>query len=189
MNVSPIDLHVTHVNPHTKRKIQTLPLSGNYLITESDGRLRWAQPNESWRLYSNAGNQQILITNIRFDDTDHSPDLWLYSSLRADERDAINGRMLMEDNRIYLDSTRKWYVRQFCENSNRIGIKRFAGIPLTAWQAMWRRTIALKDIEIYGMTNNQVKMIYEGFEFGVYLKWPELQTDLRASAPVPTNGY
>jgi hypothetical protein len=46
---------------------------------------------------------------------------------------------------------------------------------------MWRRTIALEDIEIYGMANNQMKVMFAGLDFSVFLKWSELQTDLQNS--------
>jgi len=188
-------MNVKHIDPHTKRKIKTLPVTGNYLIPESDGRLRWAEPNLSWRVFSHAGNQRLFVSNIKFDDTDHSPDLWIYSVLSSDENKAIKNRltfeehgeepkpfierMLMEQNRICLDQSRKWYVRQFVDNPDRTGIRRFAGIPFNAWRTMWRRTIALEDIEIYGMANNQMKVMFAGLNFSVFLKWPELQYDVR----------
>ncbi len=190
-------MNVTHIDPHVKRKIKTLPITGNYLIPETNGRMRWAEPNSSWRMYSHAGKQRMFVSNIRFDDTDHSPDLWIYSVLSSDENKTIKDRLtfeefgekpkpymerlLMEQNHTHLDPTRKWYVRQFVDNSDRTGIRRFAGIPLNAWLAMWRRTIALEDIEIYGMANNQMKVIFAGLNFSVFLKWPELQIDMRES--------
>ena len=190
-------MNVTHIDPHSKRKIKMLPITGNYLIPETNGRMRWAEPNSSWRMYSHAGRQRMFVSNIRFDDTDHSPDLWLYTVLSSEENKIIKERvtvvelgeepqpymerLLMEQNRIHLDHTRKWYVRQFVDNPDRSGIRRFAGIPLNAWQTMWRRTIALEDIEIYGMANNQMKIAFAGLTFSAFLRWPELQTDLRES--------
>jgi len=197
-------MNVKHIDPHTKRKIKTLPVTGNYLISESDGRLRWAEPNLSWRVLSHAGNQRLFVSNIRFDDTDHSPDLWIYSVLSSDENKAIKDRltfeeygekpkpfierMLMEQNRTHLNRSRKWYVRQFVDNPDRSGIRRFAGIPFNAWRTMWRRTIALEDIEIYGMSNNQMKVIFAGLNFSVFLKWSELQTDLQNSLVATNKG-
>ena len=190
-------MNVTHIDPHVKRKIKTLPITGNYLIPETNGRMRWAEPNSSWRMYSHAGKQRMFVSNIRFDDTDHSPDLWIYSVLSSDENKTIKDRLtfeelgeepkpymerlLMEQNRTHLDHTRKWYVRQFVDNPDRTGIRRFAGIPLNAWRTMWRRTIALEDIEIYGMANNQMKVMIAGLDFSVFLKWSELQTDVQNS--------
>ena len=197
-------MNVKHIDPHTKRKIQTLPVTGNYLIPESDGRLRWAEPNLSWRVYSHAGNQRLFVSNIRFDDTDHSPDLWIYSVLSSDENKAIKERqsfeergeepkpfierMLMEQNRIHLDQSRKWYIRQFVDSPDRTGIRRFAGIPFNAWKIMWRRTIALEDIEIFGLSNNQMRITFAGITFAVFLKWSELQIDMRHSMLTSRNG-
>ena len=194
MKIANINPRVKHISPHTKRKIQTLPITGNYLIPESDGQLCWAEPNDSWRIYANAGNQRMFISNIRFDDTDHSSDLWLYSLLTVDEKKVTNGMLeeygvpkpaiestLMEQNRRYLDPSRKWYVRQFVDNPDRAGIKRFAGIPLNAWRCMWRRTIALEDMEIYGLSSNQMRIMFAGLTFNTFLKWPELQSDMDAS--------
>lgn len=187
-------MNVIHINPHVKRKILTLPVTGNYLIPESNGQLRWAEPNDSWRVYTHAGKQRMLVSNIRFDDTDHSPDLWIYSILTNWEVKAIRDRvtteefgkepkpfieaLLMNDNRIHLDLKRKWYIRQFVDNPDRTGIRRFAGIPLNAWRTMWRRTIALEDIEIYGLSNGQMKVLFEGLHFNVFFKWAELQLDM-----------
>jgi hypothetical protein len=185
-------MNILHINPHTKKKVMALPVTGNYLIPES-GRLRWAEPNDSWRIMSHSGRQKMLVSNIRYDDTDHSPDLWLYSLLTVDEKDAINNKvvveeygkepkpvvesMLMEGNRVHLDLSRKWYVRQFITNPDRSGISRFAGLPLNAWRLMWRRTIAFEEIEIFGMPSNQMKIMFGGLNFNAFLKWPELQSD------------
>lgn len=182
-----------------------LPVTRNYLIPEAGGRLRWAEPNDSWRVITHTGRQKLLICNIRFDDTDHSPDLWLYSLLTRDEKQSIEDRVtteeygeepkpfteaiLMKENRIHLNTSRKWYVRQFIENQDRVGIRRFAGIPLDAWRTMWRRTIALKDIEIYGLSNGQMKVLFEGFYFNVFFKWEELQHDmLHSPSTIVKNG-
>jgi hypothetical protein len=198
-------MNVIHINPHVKRKILTLPITGNYLTPDTTGQLRWAEPNDSWRVYTHAGKQRMLVSNIRFDDTDHSPDLWIYSILTNWEVKAIKDRvtteefgkepkpfieaLLMNDNRIHLDLKRKWYIRQFVDNQDRTGIRRFAGIPLNAWLAMWRRTIALEDIEIYGLSNGQMKVLFRGLQFNVFFKWEELQLDMIDSpATVTKNG-
>jgi hypothetical protein len=180
-------MNVIKTKPNSKRKIRSLPITENYLISEKSGMLRWAQPNESWRIFSPTGNQQCIIANIRFDDTDHSPDLWIYSGLKdGDEQmDHINQRVtyddIFESNRVHLDRSRRWYIRQFIETPERIGVKRFTGLPFNAWKAMWRRTIPLEDIQIYGLSNNQMKIIYAGLNFNTFLKWPELQADVATS--------
>ncbi len=46
---------------------------------------------------------------------------------------------------------------------------------------MWRRTISLDDIQIYGLSNNQMKIIYAGLNFNTFMKWPELQRDFKDS--------
>jgi hypothetical protein len=188
------DMKVVSAKPNSKRKIRSLPITGNYLVRESNGMLRWAEPNDSWRLYAHTGQQRCLIANIRYDDTEHSPDLWIYTILKSEEmkpvrevhrvigrepKPSIEGE-LIADNRIYLNRSRKWYVRQFLE-TERVGIRRFTGLPLNAFWAMWRRTISLDDIQIYGLSNKQMKIVYAGLNFNVFLKWPELQYDIRES--------
>ena len=95
---------------------------------------------------------------------------------------------LIENNRIRLDRSRKWYIRQFVSNDERVGIQRFTGLPLNAWRAMWRRTIPVKDIEIYGMSNNMMKVRYGGLEFNAYLKWKALQEDIKRSKTLMRQG-
>lgn len=165
-----------YISTDKKRKTRHLPTAGNYLVTESDGRLRWSKPNDGWRVISNSGNQFHLISNIRYDDTEHSPDLWIYSPFKKDD-DGTDRLIAVADNKHYLDRTRKWYIRQFIDNPDRIGIKRFTGLPLNAWQMMWRKSIPLSDLEIYGLPNNQMKVLYAGLKFNVFLKWDDLQTD------------
>lgn len=181
-------MKIVHVQPNSKRKIKTLPVTGNYLIPESGGNFRWAEPNESWRLYAHTGQKRCFITNIRYDDTEHSPDLWLYSVLKSDEMRSIQttSELLMENNRFYLDRSRKWYIRQFVENTDRVGVRRFTGLPLNAWRVMWRQNISFDDIEIYGLSNNSMKILYAGLNFNAFLKWPELQKDTAASNTILT---
>jgi len=192
-------MKVVHINPTTTRKVSSLPVTGNYLIPEKDGRFRWAEPNDDWRLYSYTGGSRYLIANIRFDDTDHSPDLWIYSVLKAsDERsvDYLNSFKpvkkkiddLVEDNRIHLDRGRKWFIRQFSPNPDKLGINRFTGLPLNAWRALWRKTISPNEIEIYGMANNQMKIFYSGIEFNTYLNWSDLLFDMKDSSTVKKQG-
>jgi hypothetical protein len=95
---------------------------------------------------------------------------------------------LIEDNRIYLNRSRRWYIRQFIENTDRIGVKRFTGLPLNAFWPMWRKTISMDDIQIYGLLNAQTQVIYAGLNFNVFLKWPELQRDHRESNSFMTQG-
>jgi hypothetical protein len=204
------DMKVIHVQPNSKRKIKALPVTGNYLIPESNGNFRWAEPNDAWRLYSTTGQQRCLIANLRFDDSEHSPDLWIYSVVKSDEvrpdedvlrtlkvahPEAVDG--LFDDNRIRLDRSRKWYVRQFVDNPNKTGVRRFTGLPFNAWRAMWRKTISTDDIEIFGLGtmpnnnnsgNNLLKVRYAGLDFNVYMKWTDLLEDVNNSTTLLRHG-
>lgn len=196
-------MNIVHVEPNSKRKINSLPITGNYLIPEKDGTFRWAEPNDAWRLYSYTGGKRCLIANVRYDDSEHSSDLWVYSIVKNADmepaEDKVGSRTLtkvksdaearmLESSRIRLDPTRKWYIRQFEPNTERIGIQRFTGLPLRAWREMWRKTIPVADIGIYGLANNQMKVRYAGMDFNAYLRWPELQADIKQSKALMQEG-
>lgn len=178
-------MNIVHAPTTKNRRIRALPITGNYLVRGGDGMYRWAETNERWRLFSQTGGQKCLITNLRRDDTEHSPDLWLYSNLTQKEigrmaKEADFRQEILEANTIALDRTRKWYVRQFIE-SERIGVKRFTGLPLSAFWDMWRKPIDTSQIQIYGMSNGQMKVLYEEYNFNIFLRWPELQEDVKES--------
>lgn len=143
--------------------------------------LRWAEPNDSFTMFSNTGGNRQIVTNIRLDDTDHSPDLFLYTNMVSGEmNEAVT---IMEDNRVHLNRSRKWYVRQFSE-IDRPGIRRFNGLPLPMFLKWWRKNISATDFSISGLNNKQVR-VYLGRpscdtpdRFRLFLKWPELQGDL-----------
>ena len=179
-------MNVVHQKPNSRRNVRALPLTSNYLIPDDDGTYRWAKPNNSWRLFSFSGQKRSLITNIQFDESEHSPDLWLYSIIKNDDMEPTSDTktrseaelQLLEGSRIRLDPGRKWYLRQFNPIQGKLAVQKFTGLPLNAWRAMWRRTIPINEIEIYGLANNQMKVRYAGLTFNVYLRWPELQEDV-----------
>ena len=179
-------MNIVHARTTSNRRIRTLPVTGNFLVRETSGMYRWNTPNDRWRLFSPVGGSKSLVTNIRLDDTEHSPDLWLYSNLTQKEISGLvsdpdsRGDML-KANELVLDRTRRWYVRQFIRNPERVGIKRFTGLPLNAFFEMWRRPLDVSKMDMVGLSNGQVKMQYKDFTFNVYLDWPELKEDLRES--------
>ena len=190
-------MKVVHAKTNRNRKIRALPVTGNYLVGTG---YEWAEPNESWRLFAHTGQQRCLITNIRRDDTDHSPDLWLYTVLKGTEmtidrsqgfpsrkpKEEI-GAELMEQNRLKLDPTRRWYIRQFLE-TDRVGSRRFSGLPLKAFWSMWRQTIPIDAIQFYGLSNQQTKVLYDSMNFNTFMKWPEFQKDVGESDRHITRG-
>jgi len=190
-------MNIVHVLPSAKRKTRALPVTGNYLIPEKDGSLRWAEPNDSWRLLSHTGQKRCLITNIRYDESEHSPDLWLYSIVKESEMDPSDNwptasrkvkpeaeTAMFKNSRITLDRGRKWYIRQFSDTPDKVGIRRFSGLPVNVWRTMWRRVVSVNDIELYGLSSNMVMMKYAGLQCQVYFKWPELENDFGSTTTV-----
>lgn len=165
-----------------KRKIRALPITGNYLERDSSGQLHWAQENDQWSTHAPVGGQRQIITNIRRDNTPHSTDLWLYSNLTKDENNDRSNVIddLMEQNRITLDRSRKWYIRQFYE-VDRPGIVRFGGLPLTQFMKIWRQPLDLERLDFFGLSNRQVKFVYGNVVFNLFVKWPEMTKDLGES--------
>ena len=176
-------MKIIHAKTTRNKRIRAIPVTGNFLIRGNDGAYRWSEPNERWRMFSPTGGTKCIITNLRRDDTEHSPDLWLYSNLTQKEvakivPDPNYIADLFADNRLHIDRTRKWYVRQFIESKERIGIKRFTGLPFGAFWDMWRKRMNANDIQIFGMNNQQMKIIYGKHTFNIFLRWQELQNDI-----------
>ncbi len=176
-------MNVVHAKTTRNRRIRTLPVTGNFLVREKSGVYRWNEPNDRWRLFSPVGGQKSLVANLRRDDTEHSPDLWLYSNLTQKEISAMTTEPdlraeLLQANSETLDRTRKWYIRQFVKNPERVGIKRFTGLPLNAFFEMWRQPLDTADIQIHGMSNGQMKVQYRDYNFNIYLDWPEMVKDV-----------
>lgn len=179
-------MKIIHAPVTRNKRIRALPVTGNYLVKDSGGMYRWAETNDRWRLFSPTGGSKCLIANMRRDDTEHSPDLWLYSNLTQKEIEQMGTDTdflpeLLKANRDSLDRTRRWYVRQFIASRERMGIQRFTGIPLKAFWDMWRVNIDTTDIQIYGLSNGQMKILYKDYNFNVYLDWPVMQRDMQES--------
>ena len=185
----PTDMNVVRMSTKLNRRVAMFPVTGNTLERNAAGQYQWTEPNEQWRTFSHTGGSRCIITNLRADDSEHSPDLWLYSNLTKDEiqRDmGIGGgekgavaRELIEDNTHQLDRCRRWYVRQFIPNTEKIGIRRFTSVPLKAFFDLWRTPVLMSEVEIFGLNNGQMKFIYGKHEFNAYVSWPELQEDMK----------
>ena len=176
-------MNIVKVNVTRNRTVRALPITGNFLVREADGRFKWDQPNDSWTVFAPTGGNRQLITNIRHDDSDHSPDLFLYTNLRKNEHPS-SGAEIGEDNRLYLDRTRKWFVRQFIP-VDRVGVARFTGLPLNAFHFGWRRAFQMDELQIFGLTSGQMKVFVTAkefnSEFNIFLKWQRLQDDMKAA--------
>ncbi len=185
-------MKIIHAKTTRNRRIRTLPVTGNYLVRSDDGMYCWVERNDRWRMFSPVGGSKCLITNIRRDDTEHSPDLWLYTNLTQREISRLSTETdfrdeLITQNQETLDRTRKWRIKQFIE-MDRVGAIRFTGLPLTAFWDMWRTPIDTSELQIYGLANSQMKVVYRDFNFNIFIKWPELQRDMSASQSSITKG-
>jgi hypothetical protein len=175
-------MKIIHAQTTTKDRIRTVPVTEHYLIRDNSREYQWDTTNIKWRFIMPTGGTRCMITNIKRDYSDHSSDLWLYTNLTQKEtvlftqRGSDFGTQLIEENSNQLNRHRKWYIKQFKE-TDRVGIRRFGGLPLTAFWDMWRKVIPITDIHIYGLGNTQMKVVYEEYNFNVFLKWPAMQND------------
>ncbi len=180
-------MKVAHAIRTRNNTIRAIPITENFLVREKSGMLRWAEPNDSFSMFSNTGGNRQVMTNIRLDDTDHSPDLFLYTNMTKTE--IHDPTAIMEDNRVYLNRSRKWYVRQFKE-IDRPGIRRFTGLPLNIFLKWWRKNIPATEFSLVGLNNDQVRILIGNPNsdtdwFRVFVKWPEMQVDLSNSTTKP----
>ena len=158
-----------------RNHIRAMPITGNYLIKDREYYI-WAERNTRWRIITH-GNRCAMCTNIRRDDTEHSPDLWLYTVLKGGD----DKKKLIKGSEISLNEARNWYIRQFIPVPNKAGITRFTGLPLGAWWKLWRKKINIDDVKLFGLGNMRTKMIYRGEASMPFLKWWELSRDFNNS--------
>lgn len=165
---------------------RAIPVATNHLVRSSSGALHWKRPNNYWASYSNTGGNCQIISNIQFDDSKHSPDLFIYSNVtnkdrRSEEKPYPHKRNTVSDlaqaNRIQIDLTRNWYIKQLT-NIDRVGVQRFTQLPVQAFLKLWRVPLDPKEITIADMRNQLIKFKYQEFEFNMFLKWPEWRTGL-----------
>lgn len=177
-------MNVVHPKKTRNNTIRAIPITGNYLVREKSGMLRWAEPNDSFSAFSNTGGNRQVMTNIRLDDTDHSPDLFLYTNMTKGE----SLPEIMDESRVHLNRSRKWYLRQFTE-IDRPGIRRFTGLPLNVFLKWWRKSIPASDFSLVGLNSDQMRIVIGNPHledwFRVFVKWPEMQTDLSNSTKQP----
>lgn len=174
-------MQVVHADTTSVNTIRAIPITGNYLVPTDDGTLAWAEPNERWSVHANTGGNRQIVCNIRIDDSDHSPDLFLYSNFTKHEKERGIDRMLpkiLDQNRLTLDTSREWYIKQFL-HIDRVGPKRFTALPLADFFSLWRAPIDPQDIDLRIMGNGMMKFLYREHEFAVYFVWPELQKDMK----------
>ena len=179
-------MNVVHVKKTRNNTIRSIPITGNYLVREKSGMLRWAEPNDSFSMFSNTGGNRQVMTNIRLDDTEHSADLFLYTNVAKKDDEASD---IMKNSRVHLDRTRKWYLRQFVE-IDRPGIRRFTGLPLNVFLQWWRKPMPASHFSLTGLNNDQVRLMFGDYTkatskewFNIFVKWPELQADIENSTP------
>jgi hypothetical protein len=169
-----------------------LPITGNFL-TKVDGQYLWNKPNDSWRIVCD-GRTRTMFTNIRKDDTEHSPDLWLYTCLTTSYTDTTV-KEIMDSSRHSLPK-REWYVRQLVEKDC-VGIRMFSGLPLDVFWELWRKPVSIEELEIYypssqgshrhymaPLTDEELdsyRMIYQRTIMACVFKWEELRRDCEFS--------
>lgn len=150
---------------------KVMRITDNFLHTDGDA-LVWDRPNDKWKIITTHRGHQI-ITNIQFDKTEHKPDLFLYTDV--EQGDDVN--RTMEQNSIKIDPGRKWFVRQMCE-MDRIGVKQFGMLPLYRFLQYWRKPLNPRKIDFsayrYQRGTETVRFHYDGEEWPVFIRWPEL---------------
>lgn len=130
--------------------LKAIKVTGNYLVRQKSGMLRWVQPNDDYKIRQKTGDRNgssnlEVIANIRLDNTPHSPDLFVYTTVKKGE----NGDDIAEENRVCLKRSRKWYVRQF-ESIDRVGLQRFGRMPLKEFLTIWRKPMDPMQIYLRG---------------------------------------
>lgn len=148
---------------------KVMRITDNYL--HRDGKdMVWDQTNNKWKIITTHNGHQI-ITNIQFDDTEHKPDLFLYTNLhKSDDVDAV-----MNENSGRLDTSRNWYIKQMCD-MDRIGIKRISELPLDRFLQHWRQPLNPRkmDFSTYRYQQGMIRFHYDDTSWPVFIRWLEL---------------
>lgn len=174
---------------------------GNFVEVEKrTGMLKWAEPQDTWIAKAPHSNELSIVANFRKDDTPHCEDLFVYTNILKSEKNAPNFHVedVMEENRQYLLRTRKWYVRQYIEQPDKPGVKRFTTLPLQTFLRLWRKPLDPRRLYIgcrssttdsYNFTYSKKVEDYNWTsDISVRFRWAELTADAESySSKVNTN--
>ena len=169
-----------------QKTIKGIPITDNfvrfddiYADHENDTfRIPWNKPNTDWKVRHCSGKRTI-ITNIQYDDSPHSPNLFLYSNLGRNENSTLEE--IIKDNTEALDGNRNWLVKQMVKSPDRPGIRRFSSLPLGVFMTRWRKKITPDKIIMNGtrLHFNLMKFTLLGpptdQKFNCFMDWPDVE--------------
>lgn len=170
-------------------------------VEERTGMLKWAEPQDAWIAKAPHANELAIVANFRKDDTPHCEDLFVYSNIQKSEKNALNFHVedVMEENRLYLNRTRRWYVRQYMEQPDKAGVRGFVSLPLQTFLQLWRQPIDPRRLYIKSRssTSGRFNVTYSGavgehdnWMSGIPmgLRWRDLLMDAKASDDQKSRG-
>lgn len=155
--------------PKHDNALKAIRTTDNFLHKGND--FVWDQPNDSWKIITTHTGHQI-ITNIQYDNTEHKPDLFLYTNLNKGD---YNVSEIMKQNSEKLDMSRSWFIKQL-RGIDRIGVKRFSCLPFDRFIKYWRQPLNPRKIDLtsYRYEKGMVRFHYDEDVYSVLLKWTEL---------------
>jgi hypothetical protein len=136
-----------------RNTINGIPITGNILrLSANKTDMYWEMPQDSWHSingrtsFSASSTTKTMMANFRFDDSEHSPDLFVYTTIKVKH---INS--FLEENRHKISLSNPLYnfkVRQH-KPMDRVGIKKFAFLPLYQAIHLWRKPLSTENCMIF----------------------------------------
>lgn len=175
-------MEITPVKVTRNNTLRGIPITNRYLIRRGEYEIFWNEYNDQFKFFANTGGNRQVTANVQADESEHSPDLFLYTNMGMYENYESERRIVKANREQIHYGARNWYIRQLLK-SDRVGPKRFTGLPLRHFFNFWRVPIDPKSIEkIKLLGNNRSKIFFDrGPVFSVYYVWPELEKDMNRS--------